>query len=497
MNRSPALRVTKNAFAILTCKAAALLFSFAFLIYVARFLGADGLGKYTIATSFFHLFVSLAATGLGIVLTRDIAQSPQNANRLLSISLVFVLTLSLLAAGIMFAAAHLFDYTADTDLAILVSCLAILPASIALVLDALFLGFEKAEYATYATLIVNAIQTGAGILALSLGYGLVSLFVILVIVRALILALYALFVRKLMPHFHWDFNFASLKGLVRDWRIFAMENWLSNLSGTLDVILLSWFFGEAVVGIYAAARKLLSLGGVVAISFTTAVFPYLSHLYKASRESFKSVAQALMKYSLAFILPVVLAIFWLADTLITLLFTRAYADSVPVLQFLVWELALKFLNLPLSYILFARGDQKRSFQVAAITLPVYLAIALALTPTWSAIGMAAAVTLSGLVSFALYFFFTFRDEAPFRLLLKLGVVLLAGGLSSAVGVVIFTFAPIPVELLVLLGALVYLILLWAFHVVTVEDIQRVMQIFRKPAKAADGLIRNINTKEVQ
>ena len=496
MNRSPALRVAKNSFAILICKATALLFSFAFLIYVARFLGADGLGKYTIATSFFDLFVSLAATGLGIVLTRDIAQAPEKANRLLSVSLTFVLTLSLLAGGIMLAVSLLFHYTADTNLAILISCLAILPASVALILDALFLGFEKAEYATYATLIVNAIQTGAGILALSLGYGLVSLFVILVVVRVLILVVYALFVRKLIPSFRWDFDIAALKQLVRDWKIFAMENWLSNLSGTLDVIMLSWFFGEAVVGIYAAARKLLALGGVVAISFTTAVFPYLSHLYKTSVESFKSVAQGLMKYLLAFVLPLVLAIFWLSQELVILLYTDAYIDSIPVLQILIWVLALKFLNLPLSYILFARGDQKRSFQVAAITLPVYLVIALALTPLWASLGMAAALTFSSLVSFALYFYFAFRGESPLRLLLQLGVVLLAGGLSSAFGVAVHAIAPMPVLVLVILGGLAYLALLWAFRVVTKADIQRVRQMFQKPAPKADGLARNIITKEV-
>ena len=48
--------------------------SFAFVIYIARLLGVVGFGKYALAQRYFELFLSLSATGLGIYITREIAE---------------------------------------------------------------------------------------------------------------------------------------------------------------------------------------------------------------------------------------------------------------------------------------------------------------------------------------------------------------------------------------------------------------------------------------
>ncbi|MFX0195381.1 MAG: flippase [Candidatus Hodarchaeota archaeon] len=470
--QNAALRVIKNTAALLASKAFAMVFSFIFIIYAARLLGVDGFGKYALVRGYFELFLSLSATGLSIVITREMAKRPSWADRYLNTSVVLVSILTVVASGILVTIVHVLAYASDTRAATYLACLALMPATINLVLESAFVAFEKAEYVTYGTLIENILRTVLGLIVLFLGYGLLALFVVLIIARICMLLFYLVFLSRQIAKLHWHFDWSFLKRLVRDWRVFALENWLSSLFWTLDVILLSMFHGERAVGFYAAAYRTLSLATVVAGSYTTAIFPYISRLFKESEEAFRQVSENSLKYMVAFVLPVAVIISVLADRIVILLYTVEYADSIPILGVLIWVMVLKFLNPFLSHILFARGEQRKSLQVAAISLAFYMVVCFWLTPRWGGIGAAWALLLAVGLAFCLYLDFIWRREGVSRVLLTLGRTILA---ATSFAVFVLLIMNIPLMLLLILAGLIYFLLLFIFRVFSSREIH----LFRK------------------
>jgi len=384
-----------------------MLFSFAFVVYVARFLGVEGFGKYALAQRYFDLFLSLSATALSILMTREIARQPAMLNGYLNASLVLATGLTLIANAILVAMAWTFAYAADTQMALYWTALALLPAALSLILEAVFIAGEQAEYVTYGAIIESVVRVGLSLALLLMGGGLLALMVALLVARVVMLAFYLAFLNRKIAGLHWRYDGPFIGRVFREWRVFALENWLATLYGALDVILLSAFSGAYAVGIYVAAQKILRLGTIIAASYTTAIFSVLSRLFLESKSAFHQVGERTLKYMLIVVLPAVVTLSLLADRMIVLLYTTDYAAAGPVLRVLAWILLFGFLNPFLSHVLFAGGEQRKSLHVAIIKLVVFVVAGLWWIPAYGGVGVAWAGLVSAAVAFGFYFAFYF------------------------------------------------------------------------------------------
>ncbi len=100
MPRNDVTRVSQNTLMLLSGTACRLVFSFAFVVYVASLMGLKGFGTYSLGIHYFELFLSLTATAIGIFITREAGRRPGRLSDLLSHGLVLVAALSVVAAGI-------------------------------------------------------------------------------------------------------------------------------------------------------------------------------------------------------------------------------------------------------------------------------------------------------------------------------------------------------------------------------------------------------------
>jgi O-antigen/teichoic acid export membrane protein len=471
--QNTALRVSKNTSVLFLGTVSRMLFSFAFTVYIARFLGVEGFGKVALTERYFELFLSLSATGLTILIIREIAKKPALLNRYLTSSVILVTGLTVIAGGIMVVIANVFGYASDTRAAMYIAAIALLPATIGLILEAIFVAFEQAEYVTYGTIFESLLRTGLGVLVLQLGYGLLALFVVLVVVRVCQLTLYLIFLRRQNLKLRWDYDWPFFKRMLRDWRVFALEAWVSNINNSSGVILLSILLGEAAVGLYVAAGKLLRLGRVVAQSYTTAIFPHLSRVFEVSKEMFQRLSEGSLKYMLALVFPFIIAVYVLADRLIIWFYTDEYARSVPILRVLVWILLLSFFNPFLSRILSARGEQRKSLQVALVKLICLTATSFWMIQFWGEIGLAWSSLLSTSVAFCLYFVFVLKGEGIVRVLLSLARPAVAAVSLGAFLLILRNAQPIPV---LIFGGILYVILLFMLRVLSSSDLKQLQKL---------------------
>jgi O-antigen/teichoic acid export membrane protein len=405
MRHSRVFHVSKNASMLLAGTVLRMAFTFGFVVYAARYLGVEGYGKFALTQSLFELCLSLVSTGIGILVTREAAKNVNWLSRHLAPSVALTVLLGACATGLLVMATRYAGYAADTCTAIQIASLAVVPASLAALAEAVFIALGNAEVIAIGTALESFVRIGAGIIALLLGRGLQTLFVILIVMRTAQLLFYAAPLARRLPQIEWRFELRTLSSLVFEGRIFAAETWLAILYSCLDVVLLSLYWGEAAVGLYDAAWKLIRLGPVVASSVVTAIFPLISQIYANSRDSMRQISEYAVKYALVVILPAALCITIFAERIVLLLFKQDFASSAPALQVLAWLLVPQFLNQFLSRVLYARGQQRRSLAVAVIGLVSFMVAALILIPRFGVIGTAWSAVFSSyvaLASFILY-----------------------------------------------------------------------------------------------
>lgn len=465
--------VSKNTGALFAGSMMKMVFSFVFIIMATWKLGPQGFGEYALSVHYLELFASLIATAVGILLTREVAKNRNRINELLSSAVVLVFALGLMGCIILLLLPALIEsvgngYSTNTKTALALITLALVPAALALLAEATFVSLETAEYVTIGTVVEGITRVFLGLVLLLLGFGVISLVIVLIVSRLCLLLFYLTMLVRRVKDLHWKFRSRTFFSFVWEWRAFAAENWMSNLFNSIGVIFLSAFHGEAISGLYFAALQVMRLGTVMAASYTNAVFPYMSRLSQQSPLALQQLGNTSLRFMLAMVLPVIVTICIFSDRVVGFLFSPAFAGTADILRVSIWVLLLHFVNPFLSHILFARGEQHKSMVVAAIRLLVHVPIAYLLIPTMAGVGEAWAQLIGSIAAALVYFFFVLRPWAPASTIQMLAwtsvpAALLAGYLVYLQNAQ-FLFV-------ICSGALLYICLLLILRVLSVNDLQ--------------------------
>ncbi len=447
--------------------------AFAFVIYAARYLGVAGYGKFALTQQLFDLCTSLCATGFCILVTREAAKETRWLRRNLAPIVALIVLLSGIAACVLATVALLAGYAPDTRVAIQIASAAILPAALATVAESIFIALQKAELVAVGIALEALLRISLWFAALLMGYGLYSLFIVLIFSRWAQLVLYALLLSRRLPTIRWRFRLNRMLFIAVAWRVFAAETCLATIYVSLDVFVLSIFGGEAAVGLYDAAWKLIRLGPVVSNSFTTAMFPYIARLYVDARDTFHQVSEHSVKYILAIVLPVVLCISVFSDQIVVFLFDQQYAGSGPVLRILAWLLIPQFLNPFLSRVLYARGLQRQSLAVAIVGLVTCLSVAFILIPQFGAVGTAWTAALSSYT--ALVCFIGYSTMGTDRRAV-LTILLRQTAAATVLCLALLFMKHMHMLSLVAACAALYAIMLVVLRIVTIHDFKLLCQL---------------------
>jgi O-antigen/teichoic acid export membrane protein len=159
-------------------------------------------------------------------------------------------------------------------------------------------------------------------------------------------------------------------------------------------------------------------------------------------------------------------VFVLTERIIGLLYTDEYAGSVAVLRVLIWVLLLEFLNPFLTHTLFAKGQQMRSLQVAALGLMLNTSLTVWLVLRWGAVGAAWGTVLGGLVACCCYCMFAF-SRTDLTMLLRMSARTAAAAAGCGMALVLIRNSHWIT--LFLVGVTVYGLLIYLLRVFTRAD----------------------------
>ena len=105
--------IAKNTGVLAISQVITSILGFFLLIYIARYLGEVGFGKYSFALSFTTLFTIVANLGMNNYIIREIARNKELTNEYLTNVSLIKFILSFLAFGFIALTINLMDYLRD------------------------------------------------------------------------------------------------------------------------------------------------------------------------------------------------------------------------------------------------------------------------------------------------------------------------------------------------------------------------------------------------
>ncbi len=125
---------------------------------IARNLGAEAIGQYLLAYSYYFIFVGIASQGLKIFFARELAREPQKTSVYLMSGTWLQLIFSLVSYGGLVIVVFLLPYSSKTSTLCYIMGLTIIPFALSNVTEAIFQAKEKMHLIAIATVPVYVLR---------------------------------------------------------------------------------------------------------------------------------------------------------------------------------------------------------------------------------------------------------------------------------------------------------------------------------------------------
>lgn len=469
-------RAAANTGIVFLGQVLAKIISLVVILYLARYLGKAGFGRYSLVFAYLGFFSLITDFGLDQIIVRDIVSNRSSLERLFGNAILLKLLLSLIAITLASVVLLVLSYPFYTKILIFVASLSLIfsyqSPSFGNVFTTIFTANLSRVY-------VTAIDLGSRIFVAALIILLIAfkrplLEVVLVNVLGLaagFLVLYFLSRRFIKPDFSLDFTL--WKYLLRQSLPLALSSFFVMVYFRIDVILLSLWKTEVAIGYYAAAYKLTESFNMIGSAFIVTLLPVASRFYASAKESMSKAYQMSLKYLLIFMVPVGIGTTYFSRDIINLAYKGDYSASSTALAILVWAELFILLNMAISTFLISIHRQKAFFIMTFALMLINIFLNYLLIPKLSFVGSSIATvvtegvfTVAGLIYLGLRHNllpgFTLARLIPVNLAF-LGLLLLMPKLSL--------FVVVP------LSALAYFLLLFFFKGVGRVELDLLKRVF--------------------
>ncbi len=460
-------RVAKNTGIVIAGDVIFRVISLFITIYLARYLGIVGFGKYSFVFAYLAFFGVITSLGLNTILVREMARDPSMTSKLIGNAYIIKILLTVFAIVLSLIIITLLPYPADTTNYVYIAAFTLLFLSFSDLYGTIFQANLRMEYRIIAKLVFKVLSGGL-ILWIIFSQGTLTQVILALVFSEMVKTLISYRFSRKIVRAQFDIDPGLLKYLVKVSLPLAFSSVIITIYYHIDIVMLSLMQGDASVGIYSAAYKLSEPLSLIPSAFMVSLFPIMSASFKNSKERILKSYRLGIRYLLIIALPIAMCITLLSDKIILLIYKAPFAESATVLQILIWVLVFISLHYVLTNILISIEKQKLYMICTGLCAIVNLTLNFILIPILSYNGAAIATVATNVVLFMASFYFVSKHLfiLPIHKLIVKPVI----G-CFAMGAFIYCFVDfINVFLLVPLALVVYLAALLALRTFTKEDI---------------------------
>lgn len=420
--------IARNVLSRLAVRIVAYGLGFTSSILLVRYLGVDRLGQFNYASTFASLVGLVANVGLPILLTRDAARDRSAAGKHLGAVLTLHYVLAAVAAVVIAASGALMN-PREYALPIAIFGLGIAVNALGAPYLAMLNAFEAIHVSSAIELVNTVLRVVLILAAIQLRLDVASLVALLLASPLVNFVLTRAVSNRYCARPSYAYNRALLPGLLAATIPFGLMVIFNNVYYRIDVIMLEKMKGDAAVGIYTAAYKIIDVLMILGAGAVGVLYPRMAAQAHGAPEALKRMIAASCRYLAALGIPAAVAITILAPWIIRVLFGEAFSAAVAPLAILVWAVAIMLVYMPMAHALNATGREWSWILVLSVNTVVNVGLNLVLIPAHGVIGAAIATVACEIVGFGLVTLFA-RDIAAIRLVPVMGPVALAALLMA-------------------------------------------------------------------
>lgn len=377
-------------------------------ILISRMYGPDPSGIFSLSTSYLALFSTLTS-GFDELVTRQVSHNRQNASNYFKL---FVWLRPLFSFGLylilLVITIFVLDYPSHILFPILIMTTSFFFDGLAGTAQSILSAFESFGTFFISSLINAAIRivTLIFLLFIPLNLNLVSwLWTGGSLISATILLIK---VSRLLAKTPQDPSAKIGPTLAEEFRLivsFLLIGFMSSIEYQIDVIILSAYHDQTIIGFYTAVTTILFSLFMLGQAYRMAVYPVMARYEINNPEKLGPLCADSYDLLWTLSLPMVIGIAILAPQIIPMIYGGSFQPAVLATRIIIWALIFLFISIPNSRLLLASGNQKRLLRLQLICTGINILVNLLLIPPYAAAGAAVSRVLSVVVYFFLSFAF--------------------------------------------------------------------------------------------
>jgi len=440
---------------------------------IARYLGNEGFGDYSLILSFLYIFNILADLGLYSLMTREISRPDADEKKIASNIFTIRIVALLIFLGLAVAVIWFFPYTPKVKLGIVIASFGYLFLSAAQVLMGIFQKYLRIDKAGIADIIGRLVQVGLVIVFVYLKMGLFAILMALNISCIVNFFVNWIFAKKYVS-FGLAFDFAFWKKIIKEAIPIAASIVLTLIYFKFDTILLSFKFVNRSsldpivdVGIYNIAYKILEGLIFFPAMVVGLIMPILSKFAFSDVEAYKRTFQKTFDALSIFAVPVVIGLLALSLPVVTLIGGKDFSLSSPVLKILSFAIGLIFWGNLLGNSIIALNKQKIGAYIYLSGMVFNIVTNLIFIPKYSYFAAAGTTVATELLVTILMFWLVYKSIKYFPSLKILFKAIVAGLIMF---LFLYFFQNWNLFILIIGGAAIYFAILYLIKGVRKEDL---------------------------
>ena len=372
--------------------------SFGYIVFLARSIGVENMGRLSFALSFTTIFAILLDFGVTQILIKESARDKANSQKYLANTIGFKVIVSVLVYGLVAILINLMGYPSLVRQMVYLAGVVMILDSFTLSFYGIFRGHHTLKFESLGTVINQFLVIAVGVLVIKYNLGMVAL-VGAYLVGAFFNFLFASgFMRRQLGvlssiSFDWPF----IKKLIGYALPFAIAGIFGRIYSNIDMVFLSKLTSDYEVGLYSVAYKVSFAVQFIGLASLASTYPTFCYYFTHSQEMLGKLFIRSLQYLTILSVPLAIGVITIADKIIGPVFGGEYEPSTLALQIMMVAIPLSFATFPLGAMLNACNKQTVNTVLLGATALASVMFNLALIPLWGHVGSAVAVPLSYLV----------------------------------------------------------------------------------------------------
>lgn len=467
-------KIAKNTGVIIIGDVVVKLISLFVTIYLARYLGPVGFGKYNFVFAYLAFFSIITDLGLQQILVREMARDPSAAPKLIGNAYILRIILTTIAIALAIVIITPLPYPDDTTLYVYIASFTLFFISFSDFYATIFQANLAMKYSVVSKLIFKFLSAGLVFYLIFTGGALAAIILAIVFSEMVKMLLNYYFSRRFVkPVFAIDFSL--WKRLFKESLPLALTSVIWIIYFRIDVVMLSMMVGDAAVGLYSAAYKLSEPLSMISTALVISLFPIMSASFKESTEKLVKIYRLGLKCILITMLPITVGVTFIADRAILLIYEPEFVSSGIALQILVWAVLFGSINYIIFNLLVAIERPILNTWAMGAGALVNVILNFILIPIMGFAGAAITTVVTNVLICVVGFCFVskyLQKTVAWRMVVgpMVACVVMAG--------VLLCFGNINLLLLILLAATTYFVILFGLKVFDKDELNIIKKIIR-------------------